>query len=341
MKKVILLLLCFVLSVGLLGCKAEPGEPTGTAPVNMQQTAGTEPMEENELVILYTNDVHTACLRNDKEGEMGYAALAAYKAKLESEGKTVILVDGGDALQGDAVGLMSEGAYIVDIMNEMEYLLAVPGDRDFDFGADKLKELAENEAEFAYICCNFIDLRTNEPVFAPYQIVEYEDFNVGFVGITTPETLTKSLPAGFQDESGNEIYGFAQGNDGQDLYDCVQSAIDEALDAGADFVICVGHMGTEPGSYPWTSTNIIANTTGMTAFLDAHSHSVIQGEYVSNSDGDDVLLCSGGSRLVNFCEIRVDLNTGKAVSALVSGLTEDDEDLADFMAEFPATEKDQ
>lgn len=335
MKKIkcVALLLVFALCFGMAGCGEQNGDAANgkySAAASTDPTSGNGQAEDREAVILYTNDVHNAYQRNDEEGRIGYAALAAYRDALEAEGRIVTLIDGGDAIQGEALGTLSKGAYLVDIMNETGYSLAVPGNHEFDFGMDTFLDLAENEAEYEYIACNFIDLRTGDPVFDAYKIVDYGGVRIGYVGICTPETFTKSTPTYFQDEDGSYIYSFAEGNDGQDLYDCVQTAIDDAKKNGADYVICVGHLGTDPGSTPWTSYEVISNTTGMIAFLDAHSHSVIEGETVEDKDGNEVVLCSTGTKMTAIGELRVNLNTGEVSASLVTGLTEDDGDLLSF-----------
>lgn len=332
-KKIIALVMALVLCLGLGACAGNSSDPT-SAPSTIP---GTEPVTEpaaeaGELVILYTNDVHNAYQRGteDKADQMGYAALAAYAKSLEAEGKTVVLADGGDAIQGEAVGTLSKGAYLVDVMNEVGYDFAVPGNHEFDFGMENFLDLARNKANYQYLSCNFVDLRTGEPVFDAYAVREYDGVKVAYLGICTPETFTKSTPTYFQDGEGSYIYGFAEGNNGQDLYDCVQAAIDSAKAEGADYVIAVGHLGTDPASTPWTSSEVIANTTGLTAFLDGHSHSVIEGETVADKDGNQVVVCSTGTKLTAIGQLTLNLADGSAKAALITGLTGDDGDIQTF-----------
>ncbi|HPR91056.1 MAG TPA: metallophosphoesterase, partial [Synergistaceae bacterium] len=150
--------------------------------------------EGQDIVILYTNDVHCAV-----DDNIGYAGLAAYRSEMEAEGNYVTLVDDGDALQGGVLGTLSEGSYLVDIMNEVGYDVIVPGNHEFDYGMDRFLELAEMQ-DTDYICCNFIDLTTGEPVFDSYEMISYGDVDVAYIGIDTPETFSKSTPAYFQDE---------------------------------------------------------------------------------------------------------------------------------------------
>lgn len=237
--------------------------------------------ELGEIVIVHTNDVHCEYLAYDK-----VAALAE---------DADLLIDAGDAIQGDVIGTLSEGAYIVEIMNDLDYDLAVPGNHEFDYGMERFLELAEKHAEYPYLSANFLD-NSGENVFNAYQIFEVNDVQIAFVGLCTPETFTKSTPAYFQDENGTFIYDFCQGGNGQELYDVTQCAIDAAQEDGADYIIGVGHLGIDPGSSPWTAYEVIAHTTGFDAFIDAHSHSVVS-ETVADAAGNDVLLAQTGTKL--------------------------------------------
>ena len=244
--------------------------------------------EKAGAAVLYTNDVHCAV--------SGYSTLAAYRAQLMEEGYDVITVDAGDAIQGEAIGSMTEGSAIVDLMNTVGYDFAVPGNHEFDYGMDRFLELAENEAEYTYLSSNFKDLRTGETVFEPYEIVEMNGEDVAFVGISTPETYTKSTPTYFQDENGNYIYSFSE----DELYDTVQDAADSARAAGADKVIAVGHLGIEGTTEGWKSVDVIANTTGIDAFIDAHSHETIRSDTYKNKNGENVTLTSTGTKFADF-----------------------------------------
>ena len=301
-------------------------------PVSAAEAADTQ------IVILHTNDVHCGIDQTTDEEtgavtNIGYAGVAAYKAEMEAQygADNVILVDGGDAIQGGPIGTLSKGSYIVDIMNQVGYDLAVPGNHEFDYGMDNFLDLAENRAEYPYLCANLTDLEGN-PILDAYTLVEAGGVTVAFVGIDTPESFTKSTPTYFQDENGNYIYSFSQGNDGQDLYDAVQSAVDDATAAGADYVVAVGHLGIEGSTEEWKSTSVIANTTGIDVFIDGHSHEAYD-QVVQNADGEDVYLAQTGTKLANIGKIVIDTATGEVTSELVSGYAEQDPDTAAFVAQ--------
>ncbi len=282
-----LLALTLVLMLLLAGCgSAAPAEAPAPTPAEETAYLGLD----NDIVILYTNDVHCGV-----DDNLGYAGLATVKNALEAQGKHVVLVDNGDAVQGDTIGTLSNGEYIIDIMNEIGYDVATPGNHEFDYGMDQFFALTE-QANFPYVSANFVDNEGNT-VLDPYVIKDVAGVKIAFVGISTPKTITTSTPKYFQDDNGNYIYAFQQDETGEKLYAAVQSAVDAARAEGAQFVIALAHLGIEEDCSPWTSSEVIVNTTGIDAVLDGHSHSMIECEKVKNKDGAEVLLSSTETKL--------------------------------------------
>ena len=275
----------------------------------------------NGVVILYTNDVHCAIDTN-----IGYAGVAAYEKAYEDAGYDVLLVDCGDAVQGAAVGTLSTGEYIVDIMNEVGDDVAPIGNHEFDYGMDRFNELVEM-AEYPYVSANFTDLEGNT-ILSPYAVLEAGGYSIAFVGASTPETFSKSTPTYFQDEEGNFIYSFCGGNDGADLYAAVQAAVDDARAEGADYVVVLSHLGTEASSVPFTSTDLIANTSGIDVVLDGHSHSVWEMEIEQNKDGEDVVMSSTGTQLTALGSLTIDAEGNLATQLHTETIFQDDETAA-------------
>ncbi|GLC80408.1 5'-nucleotidase C-terminal domain-containing protein [Lacrimispora brassicae] len=265
---------------------------------------------DRDIVVLYTNDVHCGV-----DGNIGYAGLALYKKEMQAQTPYVTLVDAGDAIQGAPIGTLSDGGYLIDIMNKVGYDFAVPGNHEYDYGMPRFLELA-GKLSCGYHSSNFMDLRTGSTVFAPYKIFTYGDTKVAFVGATTPESFTKSTPAYFQDGNGNYIYGFCEDENGQKLYTQIQSAVNGARAEGANYVILVGHLGENGTTDRWTSDSVIKNTTGIDALIDGHSHEEY-GKYVKNKDGQDVLLTQTGTKLENIGKLTLRTD-GTITSELVS-----------------------
>ena len=304
MRKFRILALMLVLIMVLAGCGTGNSTPAA-----------------KDIVILYTNDAHCGI-----EDGMGYQGLSAAKRALLAAGNKVLLVDNGDAVQGDTIGTLSKGEYIIDIMNKLGYDVATPGNHEFDYGMDQFNKLVE-KADFDYISCNFVD-KDGNPVLKPYVIKEADGVKIAFVGISTPKTITTSTPTYFQDGNGNYIYGFMQDDTGEKLYAAVQSAVDAARKEGAKYVIAMAHLGIEADCQPWTSSDVIVNTSGIDVMLDGHSHSTIAGDIVKNKEGKDVILTSTGTKLANIGCLTITAD-GKLSTALIN-----DDGMSDTIAEI-------
>ena len=258
--------------------------------------------DKSDVTILYTNDVHTYI---DKQSpKLTYAAIADLKQSYQNAGKDVLLVDAGDHVQGTAYGSMDEGASIIKLMNAAGYDVATPGNHEFDYGMDRAKAIMK-EADFPYLSCNWVDLRTTLRVLPSVKVFVRGGRRIAFVGVTTPETFTKSTPAYFMDKAQRKyIYDIQGGEDGKKLYEAVQKAIDQAK-LLADVVIGLGHLGVDPSSSPWTSEEVIAHTSGFDAFIDGHSHTVMENKQVQDASGKAVTLTQTGSYFANVGEMTI------------------------------------
>ncbi|WP_423404749.1 bifunctional metallophosphatase/5'-nucleotidase [Faecalibacterium prausnitzii] len=259
--------------------------------------------EKSAVTILYTNDVHTYI--DKKSPELTYAGIAALKQSYVDAGQNVLLVDAGDHIQGTAYGSMDDGETIIKLMSEAGYDLATPGNHEFDYGMARAKA-AMKEAAFPYVSCNWVDLRTGLKVLPSIKIFTIGGRVIAFVGITTPETFTKSTPAYFMNASQTKyIYDILGGDDGQKLYKAVQKAIDKAKLLGATTIIGLGHLGVDPSSSPWTSKEVIEHTSGFDAFIDGHSHTVMENKQVTDASGKAVALTQTGSYFKNVGKMTI------------------------------------
>ena len=271
--------------------------------------------EKSAVTILYTNDVHTYI--DKKSPELTYAGIAALKQSYVDAGQNVLLVDAGDHIQGTAYGSMDDGETIIKLMSEAGYDLATPGNHEFDYGMARAKAIIK-EADFPYVSCNWVDLRTGLRVLPAVKLFPAGGKWIAFVGITTPESFTKSTPAYFMNAKQTKyIYDILGGDDGRKLYDAVQKAIDKAKTLGADIIIGLGHLGVDPSSSPWTSEEVIANTTGFDAFIDGHSHTVMENKQVYDAAGKAVTLTQTGSYLANVGKMTI-AEDGAITTELIS-----------------------
>ena len=308
--KVLTLSLLLALLIGLMGgCGSDDGQ--------------------QDIVVLYTGGVYCAVDEN-----IGYAGLAAYKKQVEKETPYVALVDCGDALQGDAIGTISQGEYLVDIMNKVGYDFAVLGNHEFDYGMERLAELMEM-SDAAYLGCNVDYTGSGENALSAlqqYEIVDYGDTKVAFIGISAPESISQSTPAYFMDENGDIVYSFCS-DSGEALYSRVQETVDSCREEGADYVIALTHLGDDESSAPFRSTDLIAGTRGIDAVLDSDSHSAIDSDMVENEEGREIPLSSSGTGLENIGQLTI-TPEGDITTRLISDFEEKDSDMESFIADI-------
>lgn len=268
---------------------------------------------EKDIVIIYENDVHC--------NVDGYAKVSALKNELIQENNYVAVVSSGDYIQGSSLGAISQGEYIANLINLVDYDVLTLGNHEFDYKLSRLYELT-SKIESPIVCSNFINLKENELVFEPYKIISYEDFDIAFIGVTTPSTISSSSPIQFMDDNGNYLYSFS----GDNLYKTVQNNINEAKKDGAEFIILLSHLGTEGVLPQWSCQELVKNTYGIDIVLDGHSHSVIEKEIIKDKKNREVIISSTGTKFQNIGKLTLS-NTGEVKTELISTDTYNSKDL--------------
>ena len=270
------------------------------------------------IVILYDNDVHCAV--------DGYAKLVALREQLNNEGNYTTTVSCGDFVSGDIVGTVTKGEAIVNIMNRIGYDVITLGNHEFDFGLPHILSLTE-ALDATTVCANFRSTTNEEPTFSPYEIISYGDVDIAYIGLTTTATATLVSNDTFKDEEGNVLYDFAHKN----LYETTQHYVDQAIAEGADYVVALAHLGDVSQGGHINSVEMITNTRGIDVLIDGHDHHEIEQRLVKNSDNEDVILTSSGTKFHNIGVITLSTD-GKFTSTLMptAELTEIDADVQSF-----------
>ena len=326
LKKFLSLLAVLVLSMAMLtSCGKKPEETPAEPPVE-------EPEAAKEIVILFTGDVHCGI-----EDDIGYAGLAAYRNLMLEKTPYVLLVDTGDYVDGDTIGTVSKGMYIIDIMNKVGYDYVTLGNHEF--GALDVCEERTGAMEAKIIVSNMSYTGSGSGYnflsdTVPYEIADLGGVKVGFLGIATPETITKSEPGLFKEDD-KMVYSFSHESP-ETFYNRITEAAKEVRDAGADYVIVLGHLGDDPSSTPWTSTEAAENTTGVDVFLDGHSHSTLPCRVLRNKDGKDVMVASTGTKLNNIGQLTISPE-GFITVGLISDFAEKDPDVDAFIQDIKAS----
>ena len=265
----------------------------------------------DDIIILHTNDVHCGVLDS-----IGYDGLMLYKKDLQKQYKHVLTVDVGDHIQGGPLGLLSKGLDIIKIMNKIGYDVSIIGNHEFDYGLDQLKKCNES-LNCGYISGNFLYRKNRTLIYPPYKLIQLDDIKVAFIGITTPQTLSKTILHTIIDEEGEMVYDFLTKNDGQELYEIIQKYINEVKDKGAKYVIILSHLGIEGDALEkYTSSGLLSHLIGVDAILDGHTHRIYN-KTSKDKNGNDILLSQTGTKLTNLGVLKIKKN-GEIISEMLS-----------------------
>jgi 2',3'-cyclic-nucleotide 2'-phosphodiesterase (5'-nucleotidase family) len=270
-----------------------------------------EEKNTDDIVIIHANDIHCGIIDN-----IGYDGLMLYKKDLQKQYKHVLTVDVGDHIQGGPLGLLSKGLDIIKIMNKIGYDVSIIGNHEFDYGIDQLKKCNES-LNCGYISGNFLYRKNRTLIYPPYKLIQLDDIKIAFIGITTPQTLSKTILHTIIDEEGDMVYDFLTKNDGEELYEIIQKYINEVKDKGAKYVIILSHLGIEGDALEkYTSSGLLSHLIGVDAILDGHTHRIYN-KTSKDKNGNDILLSQTGTKLTNLGVLKIKKN-GEIISEMLS-----------------------
>ena len=246
------------------------------------------PELSDDIVILHLNDVH--CGLNNT---VGYDGFVLYRDEMKKKYKNVISVDVGDHIQGGSIGAISNGEAIIKLMNKIDFNVSILGNHEFDYGVDQLFKLGDNISS-KYICSNFYYRKNKTRVYNPYKIIKIGNKKLGFIGVLTPLTFSKTYLSTIKDNNNEPIYDLLSGNNGKDLYEEVQKNIDDLKAQKVDYVILLTHLGMSAEEY--TSDGLLSNLKNVDAVLDGHTHRIYNTS-TKDKDNKDIPIAQTGTKL--------------------------------------------
>ena len=245
----------------------------------------------DDIIILHTNDVHCGV-----QDSIGYDGLMLYKKQLLTKYKHVILVDAGDHIQGGTMCYVTKGIAIIEIMNKVGYDVATLGNHEFDYGIAQLEE-CEKLLNCGYISTNYCYHKNKQAIYPSYKIIEAGGKKIAFIGVATPQTLTKTNLIKIKDDGGNPVYDFLTENHSKELIDRVQTKIDEVKAQEVDYVIILAHLGVGGDvEEENTSTLLLRNLKNASALIDGHTH-LTYARTISDKTGKAIPFAQTGTKL--------------------------------------------
>ena len=308
MKRLLAMMLALMMALTATAAFAE--EPDWTADVYKAHANLVYELNQDytgKTVILHSNDVH---------GKLdGYAYIAGLRDYFKEKGAEVILADCGDFSQGAVYVSTTKGTAAIEMMNAAGYNVVTLGNHEFDFGYEKLMDNL-SKAEFPVICASVTLDETGETILPASTIIETEGgLKIGFVGVETPETVTKVNPGLIN------MLTFASFDQ---LHETTQKAIDD-IRGECDLVIGLFHLGVdaESKSNGYRSVDVLPYLTGLDMVLDGHSHTVM----TAGQNGEPIQ--STGTQFANIGVVVID-NEAKGIEANFLVPTEIGSDLLTF-----------
>ncbi|HAP43247.1 MAG: multifunctional 2',3'-cyclic-nucleotide 2'-phosphodiesterase/5'-nucleotidase/3'-nucleotidase [Spirochaetes bacterium GWB1_60_80] len=304
------LVLTMALAFGLLACVTTPPEEP------FVPGSGT-------FTLLHTNDMHGRLLTGTSDG-MGLDRVSALANRFRAEGRTVLMLDAGDALHGQPTTTLSRGEAMVSVLNAIGYDAFVPGNHDFNYGYQRLVELS-GLAHFPFLAANITVDASGETLLPPYLIQEIGGLTIAIFGLATPETVTMSHP--------DNSRGLTFANPVE-----TARAMVAELRGKADVVIALSHLGYGAA---FDSRELARQVEGIDIIVDGHSHtSLPTGEVVGST-----LIVSANEYNKNLGVVEVVVENGEITSINASYITKaqgleiaPDQAITDLIAQLNAAQ---
>ena len=187
-------------------------------------------------------------------GGLDRIATAVNAVRAERSGKTLLL-DGGDTWQGDYISLKSRGGSMVSAMNALG-VDVMTAHWEFTYGADRVKEIVEEELKFPFLAGNVRDTEWNEGVFDSTKYFERGGVTVAVIGqafpftpIANPRYLMENWSFGIREKD-------------------VRKAV-AAARRKADLVVLLSHNGFD------VDRKLASRVDGIDVILTGHTHDAL------------------------------------------------------------------
>lgn len=281
-----------------------------TSPATPAVVTNASTSTNNDTVtVLHTNDVHGRMVEDDRNGVIGDALLSGIVNDYRSKGTTFVF-DSGDSFQGLPISNSSKGEDMATVMNAIGFDAMTVGNHEFDFGLDQLRRLSK-QINFPIITSNVYVNRVR--LFQPSTIVDktpgVDGDEVVVIGVTTPETATKTHP--------RNIPGVSFTDPITEVKAVVDQVESNARAEGKDYktYIVLAHLGIDTTTpVEWRGSTLAEALSNYAPLkgkrvlvLDGHSHTLHTATY-----GDNVTYNQTGSYLNNVG--RVIYNSDRVLS---------------------------
>lgn len=242
-----------------------------------------------DVRIVHTTDIHARIDENAKNGIIGLAKVKTVADEFTAGGDISLTVDSGDLFHGQPIATLTDGAAVAELIKLCGYDLMTPGNHDWCYGKDRLKELVDISG-VQCLAGNITD--QNGDVFLDDELViktvekDGKQLDIGFFGVSDPALKKMVLPS------------VTEGLDFNDPADYANKAAAALREKGCDVVIGLVHS-----YYP---AELAKKISGVDIWLCGHEHMVIDND-ITDKDGKQIHMVESGFYLYTLSTIDVNI----------------------------------
>lgn len=277
---------------------------------------------KREVVILYTNDFHSAIdpipaywLPGEPRHLGGAAQLATLVDRIrkqeQEKGNPVFLFDTGDMFTG-MLSKLTKGEALMEMMITLHYDAMAIGNHEFDYGWENFRKQMFRVA-FPVLGANIFYREAHIPFAPPHAILEKDGVRIGVIGIIGQDARSVVMPS------------FVEDLDFEDPAGAIARSIEE-LKKDVDFIVVLAHQGntgpmqTDAENHPEVQRDFDADIAlcgevpGIDVFVGGHAHRGIEVPYVHPDTGSLIVQTYGYGTRLGFLRLEVDTDRNRIVS---------------------------
>jgi len=271
------------------------------------------------FTILHTNDFHGNLEPAGSNPGAAKVATVIKTVRTEVGADKVLLLDGGDEMQGSLLSNLQQGVPTIAYYNAIGYDAATFGNHEFDWGQTVLADRMD-QAIYPYLAANLTakvdgqctwDPATFNPTAGdpitvePYRVFDRAGVKVAVIGVTSTETPYITIA------SATEGLCF------QDPTEAILRVYD-AVDAQADVIVVLSHLGYTDGGYGYgfsvygdqtLAERLVAAGKPVDLIIGGHSHTNLNGT-AKVVEGIPIVQAHYAGRRVGRADITVNKTTG-------------------------------
>ena len=242
-----------------------------------------------DVRIVHTTDIHARIEENAKSSIIGLAKVKTAADEFTAGGDILLTIDSGDLFHGQPIATLTDGEAVAELIKLCGYDLMTPGNHDWCYGKDRLKELVAISG-IKCLAGNITD--ENGDIFFDDELIiktvekDGKQLDIGFFGVSDPKLKKMVLPSVTEGLDFNEPAAYAN------------KAAAELKAKGCDVVIGLVHS-----HYP---ADLASQVSGVDIWLCGHEHMVIDDD-ITNKDGQKIHMVESGFYLYSMSTVDVNI----------------------------------